>query len=112
MREMSPAASADSFSISEIARATARGSRASTRSVNEVGGIDTSGLFAQQAAGNHQPLNLARAFADRAELHVAKEFFRRVVLHESVAAMDLHAFFRRAHRDFARVQLRHGRCGR
>ena len=45
----------------------------------------------QQLPGDHQPLDLARALADRGELHVPEELLRRVVLHEPVAAVDLDA---------------------
>ena len=68
--------------------------------------------ISEELPGDHEPLDLARAFADRGELHVAKELLGRVVLHEAVAAVDLHAVLGRAHGDLARVQLRHRRLER
>src|SRR3712207_8549040 len=47
-------------------------------------------------------------FRSGRELHIAKELLGRVVLHEAVAAVNLDAILRRAHRNLARVQLRHG----
>src|SRR5262245_49027629 len=108
MRPTSVAACGSSFSISEIARAIARASPASSRSASGV--VTTSAP--QQLARDDQPLNLARAFADRAQLDVAEVFFRRVVLHESIAAVDLDALLGRAYRDLARVELGDRRLGR
>ena len=42
-----------------------------------------------QLPRDDEPLNLARAFADRRELDVAEVFLRRIVLHEAVAAVNL-----------------------
>src|SRR5207248_10493729 len=46
-------------------------------------------LFLQQVAGDYEALDLAGAFADSAELHVAIKLFRGIVLDEAVASMDL-----------------------
>ena len=62
-------------------------------------------LFRKQAPCDHQLLDLARPFADRAELHVAVELLDRKVLDEAVPAVDLHRPVRRAHGDLARVEL-------
>src|SRR6187401_1493672 len=107
MRPTSVAACGSSFSISEIARAIARGSPASRRSAS---GVATSAP--QQLARDDQPLYLARALADRAELDVAEILFRRVVLHEAVAAVNLHALLGGANRNLARVELGDRRFGR
>src|ERR1700740_3197999 len=63
----------------------------------------------QQLPRNDHPLDLAGAFADRAELDVAVVFLRGEVLDEAVAPEDLHAALRRAHRDLGGIQLRHRR---
>src|SRR5687767_1785472 len=95
-------------SISEIARAIARGSAASTRSASASGGAATGVAVARhEMAGNDQALNLARPLANRRELHVAEELLGRVVLHEAVAAVNLHAVLGRAHGDLARIELGH-----
>src|SRR5947209_5657959 len=65
-------------------------------------------LFLQQLAGDDHALDLAGAFADGAELYVAIELLRGIVLDEPIAAVDLHAFVGTAHCDFAGEQLRHG----
>src|SRR5688572_10223906 len=104
IRAMRPAAAPASFSMSEIARATARGSPASTPSVIESGG--------KQLPGDDEPLNLARAFADRREFHVTEVFLGRVVLDEAVAAMNLHAVLGGADRDLAGIELGHRRFER
>src|ERR1051325_7510320 len=61
----------------------------------------------QQLPGNHQPLDLAGTFADGAELHVTIKFFRRIILDESIAAVDLYAFIRALHRDLTGIKLGH-----
>src|SRR2546421_494830 len=72
-----------SSSISEIARATARGSPASTRSARVVRGasfipdvirIDVRDSSRQELTRDHETLDLARAFADRRQLDVAEIF--------------------------------------
>src|SRR5688572_29681835 len=102
MAPMSAAASGASSSISEIARAIARASPASTPSWSGA-------LGGKQLSRDDEPLNLARPLANGRQLHVAEVLFRRVVLDEAVAAMNLDAVLGGTHRDFARVQLRH-RC--
>ena len=66
----------------------------------------------QYFSRDHKPLNFARAFADRAEFNVSIEFFGRIILDEAVAAMDLNALVRDAHRNFAGVKLCHRRLRR
>src|ERR1700733_10341911 len=63
----------------------------------------------QQLARDHQPLDFAGAFADGAELGVAKKFLHRIVFDEAVAAMDLHGFIADAHGGLGGEQLGHGR---
>src|SRR5579884_2011875 len=58
-------------------------------------------LVLQQVAGDDETLDLAGPFADGAELDVAVELFCGIVLDESVAAVDLHAFVGAADGDFA-----------
>src|SRR5688572_26095170 len=109
MSRTRPAAVPASSSISEMARAIARTSPARTRSAND-GDIESASnlrLGGQQLPGNHEPLHLARTFADGEQLDVAEILFRGIVLHEAVTAVHLHAVLGGAHRDLARVQLRH-----
>src|SRR5512134_2494344 len=87
-----------SSSTSEIARATARGSPARSRSAT---------LISEQLSGNDEPLDLARALSDGRELDVAEVLLGDVILHEPVAAVDLHAVLGNAHGNLARVQLGH-----
>ena len=56
-----------------------------------------SSIGLQQLPRDHQPLDFAGAFADGAQLGVAKEFLHRIVLDEAVAAVDLHGFIGDAH---------------
>src|SRR5262245_36844061 len=100
------AADGASSSMSDMARAMARGSPASTRSARE-GDAVTSG--SQQLSRDYQALHLARAFADGQELHIAEVFLRGVVLDEAVAAVNLHPVLGRINRRFAGEQLRHCR---
>src|SRR5437764_4704043 len=65
---------------------------------------DRSG-FCEQIPGDHHALNLAGAFADRAELHVGVVLLRGKFFDEAVAAEDLHAFLRAAHGHLARLEL-------
>src|SRR5579872_3601317 len=48
-------------------------------------------LFLQQLASDDQPLDLAGAFPDRTQLHVAIELLGRIILDETIATMDLYA---------------------
>src|SRR5688572_17951010 len=64
-------------------------------------------LAGKQLAGDDEALNLARPLADRGELDVAEVLLRGVILHEPVAAVDLHAILGGAHGNLARVQLGH-----
>ena len=66
----------------------------------------------EQLPRDDQPLDLARAFADRGQLDVAEVLLGRIVLHEAVAAVDLHAVVGDLHGDLARIQLRHRRLER
>src|SRR5207244_585039 len=95
IRRIRSARSGLSFSTSEIARAIARGSPATRRSTSE------------ELAGNDKALDFARAFADRRQLDVAEVLLGRIVFHEAVAAVNLHAVVGGLHGDFARVQLGH-----
>ena len=69
-------------------------------------------LLAEQLPRNHQLLNFASPLANRAQLHVAIKLLRRIILNESIPAMDLHAFIRHAHRHLAGKQFRHARFPR
>src|SRR5215467_562859 len=66
----------------------------------------------QHLPGDHETLNFAGAFADGRQLDVPKELLGRIVFHEPVAAVDLHAVVGRLHGDLARIQLRHRRLER
>ena len=66
----------------------------------------------QQLPRDHEPLNLAGAFADGGELDVAEEFLGRIVLHEPVAAVDLHAVVGGLDGNLAGVELGHRRFER
>src|SRR6266540_949747 len=100
-------------STSEIARATARVSPASTRPASTSGGAATGVTIARhQMARDDQALNLARAFADRRQLDVAEELLGWIVLDEPVAAVDLDTIFGGAHGNLAGVELGHGRFDR
>src|SRR5688572_30088846 len=103
---MRSAPSGASSSISEIARAMARGSRASSRS-ESVASI--SGLLPQELTRDDQALDFAGALADGAQLDVTEEFLGRVVFDESVPAVNLHRLFGGPDGNLARVQLGHGR---
>src|ERR1700678_1054261 len=61
----------------------------------------------QQLPRNHQPLNLAGAFANGAQLHVAVILLGRIVFDEAVSAMNLYAFIGASNGHFAGVMLRH-----
>src|SRR5687767_9850175 len=92
-------------SCGRMARGVARGSPASTPSARSV-------VAGKQLSRNHQPLDLAGAFANGGELDVAEVLFRGIVLHEAVAAEDLDAVLGHADRDLAGIQLRHRRLER
>src|SRR5262245_61375648 len=120
----------------EMARAIARGSPTSTRSASVnllyflagprprslmpcpqrkqhvAGGPGRRRSSREQLTGDDEPLDLARPFADRRQLHVAEVFLGRVVLHETVAAVNLHTVVGNSDRDLARVQLCHRRLER
>src|ERR1700685_544204 len=66
----------------------------------------------QQLPGDHQALDLARAFTYRAELHVAIKFLDRVVLDEPVPAVYLDRFVGDPNRRFRGEQFGHGRFAR
>src|SRR5258708_1576525 len=93
------------FSINVAARASARRSPLRTPSAKSV----TILLGVQNLARDHQPLNLAGAFADGAQLHVAIEFLHRVILEEAVPTMNLHGFIGHANRGLGGKQLGHRR---
>src|SRR5262245_4344340 len=98
-----------SSSMSEMARAMARGAPASTRSGNDK---VTLSRAVQKLARDHEPLDFARALADGQEFHVAEVLFGRVVLHKPVTTVDLDAVVGHLHRNLARVELRHRRLQR
>src|SRR5687767_4047701 len=104
MRPMRSAPSGASSSMSEMARAMARGSRASNRSDS---GAAT--LLPQELSRDDQALDFAGALADGAQLDVTEEFLGRVVFDESVPAVNLHRLFGGPDGNLARVQLGHGR---
>src|SRR5215217_485619 len=108
MRATRSALAGSSSSISEMARAIARGSPATTRSAN-VAITRPPRSSRQELAGDHQALDLARPLADGRQLHVAEIFLGRVILDEAVAAVNLDAVVRHLHCDLARVELRHRR---
>src|SRR5256885_11253473 len=100
MRPMSAAPAGASFSMSVMARAMARGSPESSRSDRVGSGMNDGNLPAQQLPRNHETLNFARPFANRAQFDVAEEFLGRIVFDEPVPAVNLHALLGRAHGDF------------
>src|SRR5918993_5056504 len=113
---MSSAPAAVSSSTSEMARANARVSLKTEvavicgghRARDEMGlerWPPSSFSAGQELTGNYETLNLAGPFANRRQLHVAEIFLGGIVLHETVAAVDLDAIFRGADRDLARIQL-------
>src|SRR5271166_3037033 len=105
----------------EMARDRARRSPARTRSTSScmdlpelksirslsAAAVVTNRLILQDLPRDHQTLNLAGAFSDSAQLHVAIELLRRIVLDESVTAENLHALVGAAHRDLAAIELCH-----
>src|SRR5690606_8214603 len=88
----SSAPTAVASAAADSARAIARGSRARTPAK-----IARAVSVAKELPCDDEPLNLARPLANRAELDVAVELLGRIVLHESVAAVNLHALFGGAH---------------
>src|SRR5258708_19538401 len=64
-------------------------------------------LPAQQQLGNGMELHIGRAFVYFAYLGVAIEFFYRIILGKSVAAVNLHRQGSHALRHLGRVQLGH-----
>jgi len=64
-------------------------------------------LLLQQLPRNHHALYFTGPFTDGAQLHIAIKLFRRIVFDEAVAAVDLHAFIRAPHGNFAGEELRH-----
>ena len=92
------------FSMPVAARASARAGR-----LREICSrpVAVHQLF-EQLPRDHQPLDLAGAFADGAELDVAVELLHRIVLDEAVAAVNLDGLVRDAHGGLGREQLGHG----
>src|SRR5580698_1453823 len=64
-------------------------------------------FLAENLAGDDHALDLAGAFADGAELHVAIKLFGRIVFDEAVAAVDLHRLVGHANSNFAGVEFGH-----
>src|SRR5665647_2090661 len=61
----------------------------------------------RQVTGDHQPLDLARAFVDLRDLRVAEVPLDRVLGHVAIAAEDLDRLARSLVRDVGCEQLRH-----
>src|SRR5262245_38572366 len=107
---MRSAPAAPSFSTSVIARAIARTSPRSTLSASGSVTSDEAPPLAsscQQLPGNDESLNLAGPLADCRQLDVPEELFRWIVLHKTIAAVNLHTVVSRLHGDLARIQLGH-----
>src|SRR5229473_2707493 len=110
-------ASGAPFSIVVMARASPR---ASPPRIDSTHGPTHDGtefarcqsLVLQYLPCNDQPLDLAGALADGAEFHVAIELFRRIIFDKAVPAVNLHALVGALHRDFAGIELSHGRFQR
>src|SRR5262245_33471150 len=109
MSRTSAAADGASSSMSDMARAIARGSPARTRSAREEAAATSGG---QQLTRDHQTLHLARALTNGDELHVTEEFLGWIVFDEAVAAVDLHTVFGDADGGFTGIELGHGRLER
>src|ERR1035438_5907270 len=67
------------------------------------------GLILQQLSRDYEPLNLAGALADRAQLHVAIKLLSGIILDKAVTAVNLHSFVRAPDSHFTGEELRHGR---
>src|SRR6185503_4994423 len=102
--------------MSEMARATARGSPFRTRSASASADRDSDIIDVlagprprslQELARDDEALDLAGSLADGRQLHIAEEFLGRVVFHESVAAVNLHAVFGGSDGNLAGVEFRH-----
>src|SRR5450755_1025621 len=101
--------------LSELAPARTRGRDPSTPQADSlrktlawtIDSVFQQSVF-QQLPCNHQALNLAGAFSNGAEFHVAIELFGGIVFDVAVAAVDLHAFIGTPYRNFAGVELGHG----
>src|ERR1700737_1825490 len=65
--------------------------------------------LATQQAGDQHPLHLGRPLADLIDLHIAPVARDRIVLDETVAAVDLNRLVCRALGGLRRVQLAHRR---
>src|SRR5579863_3281662 len=63
-----------------------------------------------QVAADHHTLHFVRAFADLVDLAIAPIARHRILVHEPVAAVDLHGRVRAAPRHLTRKELCHG-CG-
>src|SRR5882757_3512073 len=61
----------------------------------------------QYLSRDHHALNFAGAFSYGAQLYIAVELFRRIVLDEAVAAVNLDALIADPHRCLARKELCH-----
>src|ERR1041385_5836234 len=62
----------------------------------------------KQLPRNHQPLDFAGAFPNRAQLHVAIELFRGIVFDETITPMNLYRFIRTLHCYLTGIQFGHG----
>src|SRR5271156_299348 len=68
-----------------------------------------SSLLSQNLPRDHQPLDFTGTFANRAQLHIAIKFLRRIILDETVAAVNLYRFIRYPHGHFSSIEFRHAR---
>src|SRR4051794_11605759 len=76
------------------------------------GRLRSMGELAQEVAGDHQSLDLARPLADLADLGVAHHALHRVFGGVAVAAVHLHGLGGDAHGRLAGEELGHGRLFR
>src|SRR5215813_8882458 len=72
-------------------------------------GLRRFSIALQQLPRNNHALDLARPLADCAKLYIAVVLLRGIVLDEPIAAMNLNAFIRAAHRNLTRVEFGHRR---
>ena len=82
-----PLSVCDSISVAALARA--RVSRAKSALARSRSWDVFCKLLFQELARNDEPLNLAGALSDRAQLYIPIEFLHRVIFDEPIAAVDL-----------------------
>ena len=64
-------------------------------------------LLSQYFPGDHEALDFAGTFTDRAQFNVPVEFFGGIVFDKAVAAMDLDAFVGDADSHLPSIEFRH-----